>query len=258
MNKVQLFFKRNSPLLLSIAGAVGTIATAVLAVKATPEAMKLIEEETEIKRQDEKYKYEDKENVKLTKTEVIKTAWQPYVPAMFSCVATITCIFAAHHLSKKSQASLISAYTLLSNKYNYYRNKVKELYGEETDRQIQEEMAMQVYEDNDKFGKMFKSDQLFFDMESMRYIERSVVDVLEAEKKLNQDFAANGCVTLNQFYGYLGLKPVSYGDQVGWYDFGEYYEIKFEHEKIVIDGDLTCYSINFVTEPFTLLSDDIG
>lgn len=54
-------------------GIAGMITTTVLAVKATPKALKLI---------DEAKKEKAEEAVELKPTEMVKVAWKPYVPAM--------------------------------------------------------------------------------------------------------------------------------------------------------------------------------
>ena len=61
LNKSQVFLKRNSATILTCVGAAGVIATTVTAVKATPKAMRLIEEAKVEKGED------------LTKLETIPT-----------------------------------------------------------------------------------------------------------------------------------------------------------------------------------------
>lgn len=59
-----------------------------------------------------------------------------YIPAAISGTATIFCIFGANVLSKRQQAALTSAYALLNDSYNNYKDKLKELYGEEAHQKI--------------------------------------------------------------------------------------------------------------------------
>lgn len=234
MVKMQYLLKKYSPFILTTIGAIGTITTTVLAVKATPKALELINQE------------ENSRNEYLSNLEKVKIAWKPYIPALISEIATVTCIYGAHFLNRKSQASLISAYAFLNNNYKEYVKKAKELYGEDADSKIKEAI---VKDNNDEKHFLKEDNQLFFDYESLRYFETSINTVLNAENKLNQDFAANGLVTLNDFYRLLGIDTVDYGDEVGWYDEGNYYEIEFEHQKIVMDDGLECHSIDFITSP---------
>ena len=80
MNKAQLFLKAHSPTILTVIGSTGVVITAVLAVRGTPKALKLIEEAKNTKGDE------------LTVGETIQVAWKPYIPATISCVSTILCI----------------------------------------------------------------------------------------------------------------------------------------------------------------------
>lgn len=83
--------------------------TAVMAVKATPKALRLIEEA------------EKEKGKKLTKTETVKVAWTPYIPTVLVGASTIACIFGANVLNKRRQAALMSAYALLDSSYKEYK-----------------------------------------------------------------------------------------------------------------------------------------
>ena len=234
MSKMQYLLKKYSPFILTTLGAIGTVTTTVLAVKATPKALKLINNE------------ENSRNEYLSNIEKVKIAWKPYIPAIISEIATITCIYGAHFLNRKSQASLISAYAFLDNSYKEYVAKTKELYGNDADSNIRKSIAD---DKNSEKHLLKENNQLFFDYETLRYFESTINNVLKAENQLNQEFAANGLVTLNDFYKLLGLDPVDFGNEIGWYDEGEYYEIEFEHQKITMDDGLECHSIDFITAP---------
>lgn len=119
--------------LLTCVGAIGVIATSVMAVKATPKASKLLEVS------------EKEKGDKLTKMEIVKIAGPAYIPAAVVGISTIACIFGANILTRNSQASLASAYALLDRSYKEYRNKVNTLYGEEADNEIRAEMANDRY-----------------------------------------------------------------------------------------------------------------
>ena len=47
MKNVKMFFKRNASTILTCAGGIGVVATAVVAVKDTPKAMQIIEQAEE-------------------------------------------------------------------------------------------------------------------------------------------------------------------------------------------------------------------
>lgn len=73
--------KKHSPEILTGIGVAGMVATTIMAVKATPKAILLInEKEVELRAE------------KLTKKEVVQTVWKCYIPAAVTGVASIACI----------------------------------------------------------------------------------------------------------------------------------------------------------------------
>lgn len=108
----KIYLRKASPTILSGLGAAGVIVTSVLAVRATPKALRKI-------RADSKTNH-DGDPEAYSKLEAVKSAWVCYIPAAISGTATIFCIFGANVLSKRQQAALTSAYALLNDSYNNY------------------------------------------------------------------------------------------------------------------------------------------
>lgn len=244
MNKLlsqsKRFLKRNSSTILTCVGAAGVIATTITAVKATPKAMLLIQNA------------EEEKGEKLTKLEVVQVAGPVYIPSIMIGASTIACIFGANALNKRSQAALMSAYALVYNSFKEYKNKVSELYGEETDMRIREELAKDKYEEIGIVAEDEK--QLFYDEYSKRYFNSTMEDVTKAEYNLNRALALSDYACLNEFYDLLGLPRTDYGDDLGWsvFQLVEMYwhsRIDFHHEKVVMDDGLECYIITMVHPP---------
>lgn len=235
-----LFLKKNASTILTCAGGAGVIATSVMAVKATPKALSLLEKAKEEKGED------------LTKVEKVKVAGPAYIPAVIMGVSTIACIFGANILNQRQQAALMSAYALLDNSYKDYRDKVEELYGEGSNDEIKEEIAKDKYEENPHSVNDGK--QLFYDDFSQRYFEATTEQVLRAEHELNRMLAVEYGVYLNEFYELLGIEPTDYGNYLGW-STGELVEacwyswIDFQHTKVVMDDGLECTIIYMGMEP---------
>lgn len=254
-HKVGKSMKRASPTILTCIGAVGMVATVVLAVRATPKALRLIEA-AEDRRDDPNLTQES-----LTKTEIIKTTWKCYIPATVTGTATLVCIFGANILNRRQQASLVSAYALVSRSYNDYKRKVKEICGEDAHKQV---MASLVAEKSTKpplyagtLGKMtslgfdeaHEEELLFYDAISERYFQATISQVLQAEYHLNRNFALGGGFTsLNQFYDFLGIDKVPGGDEIGWMVSDGLYWVDFDHVKTIVDdglnGEVECYIID--------------
>ncbi len=247
LSKSKFFCKRNGSTILTCIGAVGVVVTSVLAVKATPKAVKLIE------------KAEEEKGEKLTKTEVVKVAGPVYIPAVVSGTATIACIFGSNVLNKRQQAAITSAYALLDNTYKDYRDKVKELYGDEADKEVKEAIAKDKYSEeinvDDNDGK-----KLFYDDFSGRYFRATIEKVQQAEYEINRDLSMRDYATVNEFYEYLDIPPIPGGDELGWstgMNFDYYWQswIDFGHNKVPMDGGMECIILTMFGEP-TLGWDD--
>lgn len=250
MNNLLRFCKRNASTILTCVGSMGVAATAVLAVKATPKALALLDEAKTEKGEE------------LTKTEKVVVAGPAYIPAVITGVATIACIFGANTLNKQQQAALMSAYALVDNSYKEYKNKVKELYGEETHQEIVNsimiEKADDVYvhseclcascdlatEENDGEPKTF------YDEHANRYFEATIEQVITAEYHLNRNFTLRGYAVLNELYEFLGLETTDYGSVLGWaVNDDEIYWVDFNHRKVLLPDGMEVYIIEMPYEP---------
>lgn len=244
--------KCNGSTVLACISGIGLIATAIMAVRATPKAMQLLQEA------------EEEKGDELTKWETIRTAGPTYIPAILLGMSTVACIFGANILNRRSQASLMSAYALLDNSYKDYKRKLKELYGEEAHQNIVDSLAIEKAEnivvdapgffqnsrlevDNENETVM-----LFYDEFGKRYFESTMARVISAEYHLNRNYVIGGAILLNEFYTFLGLDPTDYGSEVGWcITDDEIYWIDFNHRKVTMDDGLECCIIEMAIEPST-------
>ena len=236
----KLFIKRNSSTILTFAGAAGVVVTGVMAVKATPKALRLLEETKEQKGED------------LTKFEKFKATAPSYIPAVLVGASTIACIFGANILNKRHQAGLLSAYALLNQTHKEYKNKVKEMLGEDGEFEIRQELAKDKYEEaeieDEDDGK-----RLFYESYSQRYFRATKETVLKAQYEINKAMQEVGGLSLNVYFRLLGLEETEYGEYVGW-SAGQLMDtywtswIDFYEEKVVMDDGLECHIIN-ILEP---------
>lgn len=244
MNKLvhrsMIFLNRNASTILTCIGGVGVVATAILAVKATPKALEKLEEAKEEKGEE------------LTKTEIIVKAAPIYIPTIMTGVTTLACIFGANVLDKRRQASLISAYALLDTSFKEYKNKVTEEFGDETNSHIRSEIAKDKYKNYDI--SVEDDEELFFDMYSGRYFASDKASVIQAQYDLNHELAVHGSVSVNALYKFLGVDPIEGGDEIGWsigMCFDYYWEswIKFINEPVILDDGLHCTLISY-SDPY--------
>lgn len=236
----QLFLKRNSATILTCAGGVGVVATAVMTAKATPKAMQLLEEAKIEKGED------------LTNLEKIRVAGIAYIPPLLVGASTIACIFGANALNKRQQASLMSAYALLDSSYKEYRSKVKDLYGEDADENVKNEIAKDKYK-NDNIPKE-NGLELFYDEFSGRFFRSTLEKVQRAQYEINRDLTLREWATIDEFYDYLDIPHVDGGDIIGWsaaQNEQDYWQtwIDFSNLKMVDDDGLEYYIVRMYQEP---------
>lgn len=227
---VERFMKKHAPTILTILGGLGVVGTTITAVKATPKALNIIEE--------------SKEDKDLSKLDIVKMTWKEYIPTGLCMFGTITCIFSANYLNKKTQSSLIAAYSLLDKSYKQYIEASKELYGENAKKEIIGKIA----EDNCNSSiiqneNMLDEEYLFFDWQTINYFQAKINDVLKAEKMMNEQLAATGYVSMYDFYDFLGIEAKEGIRNIGWTDNGKFEELKFEHQRTVMDDGLECFVI---------------
>ena len=234
INSSKLFLRRNSPTILTFLGAAGVVATSIAAAKATPKAMALLE------------KTKEEIGEELTKLEMVKVAGPAHIPAVVIGASTIACIFGANALNKKTQASIMSAYALLDTSYKQYKSKVKELYGENSDRNVKKEIAKDKFKDNDIHINNEKI--LFFDFYSLRYFESTERLVLKAENRVNELLKLYGRASLNDFYESLGM-PTAYTGYELWWNVQKCPSVEFTHDITTMDDGLECCVISMSVEP---------
>ncbi len=234
------FIKRESPTILTCVGAVGVVATSIATAKAATKASKLLESAEEVKGEE------------LTTLEKVNIAGPVYIPAVLFGAATITCIFGANVLNKRHQAAMASAYALLDRSYKEYKTKVNELYGEDANKLINEEIAKDKYEETDI--RVTDGKQLFYDDYSKRYFESTMDDVIWAEYELNRSLVMQGGVYLNEWYESLDLEPLESYSTFGWSDgmcLDMYWQtwLDFSHATKVMDDGRECTVIYMLCEP---------
>lgn len=159
-HKIGFTLKKHSPEILVGVGVAGTVATTVLACKATLKVGAVLEEartqidEIDIAREKiEKLKEEAKEkgaelsNVNYTdedhnndlKVVYLKTGFELaklYAVPVTLGVASIACILGGHKILKGRNAALATAYAGLMNDYKGYRSRVVERFGEALDKEL--------------------------------------------------------------------------------------------------------------------------
>ncbi len=237
---IQRSLKKHSPAILTGIGIAGMITTTVIAVKATPKALALIEE----KKQNNKAE-------KLTMTETVKTAWKCYIPAAVTGTVSIVCLIGAGSVNYRRNAALAAAYSLSESALKEYRGKVVEMVGDKKEQKIRDEVAKDKVERNPVRNKEViiteKGDTLCYDTISGRYFKSDIDKIEKSVNKLNRMMITEMYISLNDLYYELGLDGVLIGDELGWNIESDLIDISFSSQ-LANDGT-PCLVIDYKTVP---------
>lgn len=235
---ISLFARKHSPEILTGLGVIGLISTTVTAVRATPKALELIEENKD-------------EDGHISKKDVVKVAWKQYVPSVLIGTVSIACIVGSNKISIHRSALLAAACSISEEKLKEYKNKVVDVFGKKKEKEDVYESIIQdkIDESPTPNCEPKKSDDiLFYDVWSGRYFysDRNRVD--RAINELNSYFLQSDQVCLNDFYDSINLDRNQFGYICGWgRDTTKLIEIRYSSH-IAKDGN-PCLAIDFFKDP---------
>ena len=160
-HKVGFQLKKHSPEIMLVAGVAGTVASAVMACKATTKVHEILEETksevtqvhevlerddlryTDVKQEDgalvrvEKYTEEDsKKDLAIIYLRSGMKFVKLYGPSVLLGAVSITSILASHNIMRKRNVALAAAYTAVDKSFKGYRSRVVERFGEELDKEL--------------------------------------------------------------------------------------------------------------------------
>lgn len=248
---------KNSPQILTGIGIAGMITTSVLAVKATPKALILIEEEK--RRQNKELLDEAKKTgstnrkqvTKLKPSEVIKTCWKCYIPAVVTGALSTVCLIGSNSISTRRVTALATAYKLSETTLTEYKEKVIETIGEKKEREVRDNIAKDKIEQNPvKTSEIIiteRGNTLCYDVISGRYFKSDINSIEKAINILNNRMMSEMYVSLSELYDELDLSHTSMSDKLGWNIDQGMIEIDFSSQ-IAEDGT-PCIVLDYLTEP---------
>lgn len=229
---------QNAPTILTAFGAAGVLTTVVMAVRATPEAMRRIEDADLNRTTDDP----------LTKWEHVKVAWPVYLPSAIMGVTTISCIIGANSVNLRKQATLASLYTLSEKSLHEFRTKAIEQIGKNKVEKIHDA----VVEDQVRHTPgsdvilLGQGEVLCFETLSGRYFQSSAETVRKAQNDINVRCINDMYASLNEFYSMIGLKQVPMGEDVGW-NTDNLLEVKFT--SVLTEENKPVLAIEYVHSP---------
>lgn len=241
-NLLNLAKKRKPELMIGL-GIAGFAWMGVSIAKATPKAVKLIEEEK---------KRKSEQNEDFTKMDAVKVAWKSYIPATTAFVFSTALILGANNIHNKRNIALASMYKLSETAYLEFKEKVKEKVSPETVKEIKKEIAQERVKDIPvaKTVTVVGGDNVwFYDPLSDRCFESNIRKIEDAANKLNHQMMTSMemCTSLNDFYSAIGVRTTTTGDSLGWYVNNGLIEVDLG--STIVYDDKPCIILDFYTPP---------
>lgn len=244
--------KKHSPEILTGIGVVGMISTTILAVRATPKALMLIEDAKRKKR------FEGAKTDELTKIEVVKVAWKPYIPAITTGVCSIGCIVGASSVNARRNAALAAAYALSESTLSDYKDKVVETFGEKKAQAVDDAVAKEQLERTPVVEENIidtgHGTTRCFEPYSARYFWSDVEFIRRAVNNLNERLLFDEHISLNEYYDEIGLEETDSitGEALGWTvdpDSSNKGLIELKFSSQLDSNKQPCLVVNFVNPP---------
>lgn len=211
LKQIESFVTRNSPVILTTVGVVGSVATAYLAGKASFRSSTMIREEQE------RLNIHDNGRLLTTKDKV-NLVWTQYVPAVGLGVVSVAAIIGANRIDTRRAAALAAAYSLSEKAFVEYKDQVIDKVGPKKEEAVRDAVAQASVDKHPVPTSLIVGDGnvLCQDSVSGRYFEAKIEDIRRIENDLVREIIEDGNASLSDVYGRLGLETTAISDEIGW------------------------------------------
>lgn len=250
LNLLNLKVQKHSPEILMGLGIVGTVASAVMACRATLKVNDILEEKKKTVEaihscaEDETIDYNEedkKKDLTILYTQTGVKLAKLYLPSILLGGLSIASIISGYKILNKRNVALAAAYTVVDKGFKNYRKNVVERFGEEVDRELRHNIkAKQIeekYTDKDgnektrkktvyeiaedkKPGEGVSEYAKFFDEwntnEHSKDPEYNLMFLRHQQDYANEVLKHQGYLFLNEVYDMLGIPRTQAGQVVGW------------------------------------------
>ena len=248
VHKIGFKLKKHSPEILVVAGVVGTVASAVMACKATLKVHEIIEEKEETLAEIQEavengensagnpYNEEDaRKDVGLVYLQTGVKFAKLYGPAVLLGTLSITAMVSSNVILNKRNVALMAAYTTLDKGFKEYRGRVIERFGKELDHELRynikaKEVEEKVVKEDGTEETVKKTVNVIDPTSISDYAviyddgctgwttdpELNKFFLKSQERYANDRLKAKGHLFLNEVYDMLGVPRTKAGQIVGW------------------------------------------
>lgn len=254
--------KKVAPELMIVTGLAGMTMAMVMIFKKADQASDILDEHKDMAEEirdnakDEKARRKEMTKAYAKTTKKFATT---YGPAVGLYIASCASILGGHNIVRKRYASAVAAYKVLETSFDEYRERVREAYGEEVDRNLKHGITkkdISIIETDEKGNEKEKKIKganvaespsqyaRFFDEGCPNWEktpEYNLMFLKAQQNYVNELLQVRGFVFLNEVYRILGIPETSEGQLVGWVkgngddfiDFGIYDLFSQKHRDFV-------------------------
>lgn len=240
--------KKHSPEILITAGIIGTVASAVMACKATTKLSDILEDSKEQINQVHNFLEDDKipesqyskedgnKDLAIIYAQTGIKLVKLYAPAVALGALSITGIVASNSILRKRNIALAAAYTTVDKTFKRYRNNVIDRFGEKIDKELRYGIKAREIEeivvDDDGNEKTVKKTVEAADPVSMysdyakiydagcngwtKDAEFNLMFLRHTQAQANDILKRRGYLFLNEVYDMLGFQRTKAGQVMGW------------------------------------------
>ena len=248
VHKALFKVKKHSPEILITAGVIGTVASAVMACKATTKLSDILEDSKEQINQVHNFLEDDRiPEIKYSKEDGNKDLAiiyaqtgiklvKLYAPAVALGALSITGIVASNSILRKRNIALAAAYTTVDKTFKRYRNNVIDRFGEKIDKELRYGIKAREIEeigvDDDGNEKTVKKTveaadpvSLYSDYAKIydagcngwtKDAEFNLMFLRHTQAQANDILKRRGYLFLNEVYDMLGFQRTKAGQVMGW------------------------------------------
>ncbi len=152
-----------------------------------------------------------------------------YLPSAVVMIVSIGLITGGHYILNRRNAALVGAYKILDSGFKNYRQRVKELYGEDADTaarlnpkkviideqevdEINPTVKNSIVNIESEYARMFDSNSVYWRNDH----DQNLFHIRNQELYANDQLNGRGHIFLNEVYDMLGLPRSKAGAVVGW------------------------------------------
>lgn len=249
--RAQMLLQENATTLLTAGGVVGTVATAVLAGRASFKAAEIIRD-AELKAI-HTAPVDDtiaQDTMGLERKDKLLLTFPLFIPPVVTGGITIVAIVMSNRMNAQKAAAFAAAYGLSQRQLEEYKAKVAEKLGVPKTQKLEDEVAQDrvknAWGEGGNIIIVGDGEVMCYDQPTGRFFKSTMQMIDSAVNAVNNEIIRHDCVSASQFYEELGLPPTTWTDMVGFNREGL---VDLKKSTVLAPDDTPCIAIDFKTPP---------